>query len=412
MNFLQKVESFNQKYGNLLFYASLIFVLCSTSWFWPGDMPHIIKACGRYTHYIAVALLGLRILLLSYNNPKYFLCCLTILSVLFIAYIQSGNRSLLFCGMAIAASRGCNYRTILRIFLIAYILVLCITPIFYCLNWTTDIGKHIGTAVGHSWGLSNPNTLGTLILLLAILIILNYKYLSTRHIYAICFLGALIAGAITLSRTSVLLLIAFPFLLSIINHYHINPKCWLILPMAGFVVSLCLAFFYGPSHGATTFESRFSIPYLLYEKHGITWLGQKCTSIVSWHKAFKTGEEALYLNNIYLGALLQYGILAWIVFMGFMSVLYYKIGKCSNSAIKAAALTFFFLGFSQLYPIKLKMDFILLSFFGLEALATSRNSIKRNSPLTKLLPTMAAALYSRTHINRHHKNKNATITKK
>lgn len=369
-------------------------------------MPRIIKTCAKVSQSVAIALWGCRILLLSYRNPKYFLCCLIILSALYIVFRQSGSGGILYSGMAVAASRGCNYRTVLRIYLIAFLLVLCITPIFFSLNWTTDIGKHIGTAVGHSWGLSNPNILGTLILLLTILTILNFKNLRTRQIYAICFLGAIIAGATTLSRTSVLLLMVFPFMLTIFNRYHIDPKCWMILPMAGFAVSLGLAAFYGPSHGATTFESRFSIPYLLYEKHGISCFGQKCTSIVTWHKAFKTGQEALYLNNIYLGIVLQYGILAWTIAMGFMSLLFHRIGSCNNSTIKAAAVIIFLLGFSQLYPLQLRMNFILLSFFSMETLVTSRKAVKHKKPLTHLLPTMTAVLRGRMHIYKHHKTKN------
>lgn len=378
---LKFLEILNQKYGTLLFYTGLVLLILDIHWFWIDDMPKSLVSLARFTLILPVYLFSLRLLLLAPKYPCYFIGCLIILFVLGISHLNSNSSYLYLTGFAIAASRDSNYTIVLRSYLIVFLVILLAIPIFHSLGWTEDIVKHSMGLVGHSWGLYNPNRLGGFLTYLLFLFFLVKDRTSTKQILFFCLVGAIIIMLSTMSITSTLLLVLFPLLLQINQRYIINSRCWLFLPTLCFALSVGLALFFGLPEEESTFASRFSIPYLFYKQDGLSWFGQVLSSHVSWRESFATGKSALYINNMYLRVILQQGILAWLIFLGFLSAISYRVGCYGSPILKAITLCTLLYGIMQSFPLYIRFDYLLLSFFWLEEKQSEQKTTIKDSPV-------------------------------
>ena len=356
------IEIVDRKYGTWIFYVALVLMLTSTSWFWFDDIPRDIYVFSKRFLKLGQALCCLRLALLSWKYPRYVILCAAIISLFYFSYLLSHRNMLLKAVMLIAASRDADIKVILRIYLVIFLTMLFLGPMTLLMDWTRDVVKHKYNHVGHSYGFFNPNRYAYLMQMLILLVIIILHIRRTLWVSIICWVAAVVVGWMTLSTTSIVVLLLFPFVYYWLKH-HIVPPLWLVLfPCILTVVSIGLSFYFGPSTGETTFESRFSIPYLLYERHGLSWLGQEC-EIVTWKKAFREGIEPIYINNLYLSLFVINGVIGAFLTLALYGLYLYRMGRLRNPLLLSMALCLAISGLMQLYPLNIMLDFLLLYFF-------------------------------------------------
>ncbi|MBR5715336.1 MAG: hypothetical protein IKX59_02020 [Bacteroidales bacterium] len=356
------IEIVDRKYGTWIFYVALVLMLTSLTWFWLEDIPYDIKVLSNRFLKLGQVLCCLRLALLSWKYPKYVILCAAIISLFYYSYLLSYEIMLLKTAMLVAASRDADIKVILRIYLVIFLTMMFLGPMTLLLDWTGDIVKHKYNHVGHSYGFYNPNRYAYLMQMLILLVILILHIRQTLWLTIICWAAALVVGWMTLSTTSVIVLFLFPLVYYWLKH-HTIPLLWLaLLPCILTVISIGLSFYFGPSTGDTTFESRFSIPYLLFERHGLSWLGQDC-GIVTWKKAFREGIEPLYINNLYLTLFVINGVIVAFLMLALYGLYLYRIGRLRNPLLLSMAICLALSGLMQLFPLNIMLDFLLLYFF-------------------------------------------------
>lgn len=362
MQLIKITDYINIKYGAWLFYAALSLMLFSFYWIWTNDIPSSIRHLGYLLKHISQLLFAVRIALQAHRHPRFVLLCCLILPILYLPIIFGGEQLLFNSGLAIASSRDSKFSTTTKIFLTTYLIILIIAPVLWHFGFACDIVKHKYGLVGHSWGFTNPNRYGCFLLVVLFLLLFKYKLSKVRDIAIICFIAAIIIGFITISTTSVIILLLLPIFYYVVSRYHIKPEWYMILPAIGVVGSIALAIYYGPSIGETTFESRFSIPYLIFCSHGLSWVGQDC-DLVYWNEAFRTGQEAIYLNNMFLSFFLRDGIIPGLIALCFYTFYLYRIARKSSPLIISFTLCFFLLAFSQEHTLNVMLCFPLFLFY-------------------------------------------------
>lgn len=362
MQLIKIIDYINIKYGTWLFYVALSLMLLSFYWIWTNDIPASIRHLGYLLKHVSQFLFALRIALQIHRHPRFVLLCCIIIPILYLPIVFGGEQVLFNSGLAIAASRDSKFRITTRIFLVTYLAILIIAPILWHYGFACDIVKHKYGLVGHSWGFTNPNRYGCFLQVVLFLLLFKSKLSQVRHIAISCIIGAIIIGFITVSTTSVMILLLLPIIYYAVNKYRIKPEWYMFLPVIGIVVSIALAIYYGPSTGETTFESRFSIPYLIFRDHGLSWVGQDC-NLVYWKEAFRTGQDAIYLNNMFLSFFLRDGIIPGLIALCFYTFYLYRIAQKSSPLIISFTLCFFLLAFSQEYTLNVMLSFPLFLFY-------------------------------------------------
>ena len=361
-NIIKHIETVDRKYGAWVFYVALVLMLTSTSWFWLDDIPSEIRLISKRFLQLGQTLCCLRIALLSWKYPRYVILCAVIISLVYYSYLLSHANMLVKTVMLVAASRDADIKVILRIYLVIFLTMLFLGPVTLIMDWTADIVKHKYNHVGHSYGFYNPNRYAYLMQMLILLVIYVLHIRRFLWVAIISWVSAVVVGWMTLSATSVIVLMSFPLAYYWLKHHTIPPLWLAILPFLLTVLSVGLAFYFGPSTGDTTFESRFSIPYLLFERYGLSWLGQDC-GIVTWRTAFREGIEPIYINNLYLSLFVKNGVIVALLILVLYGLYLYRMGRLRNPLLLAMALCLAISGLMQLYPHNIMLDFLLMYFF-------------------------------------------------
>lgn len=356
------IEILDRKYGTWLFCTALVLFLVSFSWFgYSGKLSNLSHYIG-YLEIIARIICCVRIGLLCWKYPRYVLFCALILFILYLSSHLSRSSFLLHSAMVVAASKDEDINKILKIFLTIYLFLLFVFPILYVMGWTEDVVKHKCEFVGHSYGFLNPNRLAFLMQMLVFLVILFFRIRRTWIVWLISYCAALLIGWLTLSMTSVIILLLFPLIYYCIKN-HPFPTIWFaLIPLILTLLSIVFSLYFGPSTGSSTFESRFSIPSLIWEDHGLSLLGQNCGFITAWD-AIKRGVEAFYMNNAYLDLFIRHGVITALITLAFFSHYLYRMGRMNNPLSLAMAVCLAISGLMQLFFLYIVLDFLLLYYF-------------------------------------------------
>ena len=359
------IGKLDKKFGVWLFYTALVLFILSYSWIWPINTPFNYYYVTKKIMLVAQILCFIRIGLLYWKNPRYLLICTVIILLFYFSSRLSHGKEILAIlntAMVISASKDVNIKTILRVYLALYLIILFIVPITYVMGWSADIVKHKYELVGHSWGFFNPNLYAFLMQMLFFMVIIYLHVKKTMIIWAISWITAALIGWMTLSLTTVIILLFFPLLYYYFK-YHSVPAIWLALsPLLLTLLSIGLSIYFGSSTGNTTFESRFSIPNLIYEKYGLSWLGQDC-GIVSWWSAIRKGHEALYMNNLFLNLIIRYGVIIALITFVLYGHYLYRMVRMNNPIILAMVICLVVSGLMQMYSLYLALNFLLLYYF-------------------------------------------------
>lgn len=362
-SFLRHFDRINDKYGAWLFYIGLFLMIVCYYWFSTSEeMPKDYFILRKAIFNISKSLLILRTLLFVRRYPRYVLLCIAIYPILKLSAYLCGWNVLTTSFIIIAASKDTDIKQSLRIYVIAFVLVLLAAPISWSIGWTEEVIKHKFGLIGHSLGFSNPNTLAALMQMLALLALCFWNVHKTSVIWITCWATALFVGLLTLSMTSVVILLLAPVLYYFIKKQPVPAWSLTLLPWLFLLASIILSCYYGPSYGETTFESRFSISALVYQNHGLSLFGQEY-GFTSFAKALKTGTHPLCIDNAYMHLVLCDGIVVALLVLVFFSHLFFKIGKNGQPLLITYAILIALSGMMEYAMLKTIINFLLLYYF-------------------------------------------------
>jgi len=362
-SFLQKLDQFNDKYGEWIFYMGLFLMIVGKYWFSFGDdCPHEIVVLRKLLLNTGILLLIVRILLFVRKYPLYVFCCIILYPIFKLSYSLSNWYVILYSFIIIAASRDANIKNILRVFLAAFCIILISGPLLYSVGWLSDITKQRLDYRAHSFGFTSPNTLACLIQMLALLVLLYGNIKQTKIIWIVCWATALLIGILTLGISSAVILILIPIIYLCLKHYSFPAWILALLPWCFLLMSIALAYYYGPSYGENTFESRFSIPALVYQNHGLSLFGQEY-GYVSFTQEWETGIRSLCVDNVYMHIVLCEGVMIALLVLLFLSHYFYRIGRMGQPLLTASAIGLGLFGLMEYITLDASFNFLLLYYF-------------------------------------------------
>lgn len=361
------IEQIDRHIGPWLFYVALVFTFVTTIFFFNKHIPESVVILTKRIHSLVPWLCYLRLGLLLPKNYKYVLMCLAILLFCGISWHFSGQKTLLNAAVILSASYGSNIRFSLKIFGMAISGILIIALSALCLGYTGDVQTHSFVFVGHSLGTINPNTLGCFHLLLTEVILLLEGFKSRKQICFICWAIGIATWFITLCTTTTIILLFFPLIYYIVENKKIPSYSYACIPWLLLFVSVVLMFYYGPSRGETTFESRFGMPAIAYEKYGLSWMGQYCGQI-GGAKARSLGVEPFYIDNMYLRLFLYFGMIPGLLVMFFESHLLIRIAHRHEPIALSVAICSSLIALMEAYPLFVFNNIALLYYLDKEAI--------------------------------------------
>ena len=343
-----------------LFYAGFVLILLGESILLPTELtPVFLSQIGSILHWLGAGLLLLRIATLLPAYPRYTLTCICLLVAFRASFFLADPISpkLYVMALVMAASHGSDMKVNLRLFLAYLVLFLLALPAAYLLGWAGNLVKHIGSLQGSSFGFKSPNSLAAFLALAVSVGLYLTKERRWAVVFAVCWSAAALTFLLTLSRSQVLLLLVLPVLHLFLQKFR--PKPWLLaaLPFACLALSVLLAIHYGPGYGTNTFESRFSIPAMVYEKYGLSPFGQEC-GLRNWFKGVY--PYRLAIDNGYLAIFLCRGVFIGVAALAVMAHLLYLVGKKGDALLTAMTCCMTVLGMMEGIPFFVKFSFLPL----------------------------------------------------
>ena len=361
--FLKQFDKFNDKYGEWVFYLGLFLMIVSFNWLTVNhEMPEEYYFLRIWLFRSGVLLLVVRTLLFFHKYPLLVLCFLILLPIFKYSYSLSGWNVILCSFVIIAASKDADIKIILRIYLSAFLLILLTTLITWKIGWTGEVVKHRFGFVGHSYGFSNPNILSCLLQMLTIAVLHYWSIKKTSVIWISCWASALLIVLLTWCLTSFVVLLLIPIFYFLLKRYSIPSWSLALLPWVFFVISILLSCYYGPSYGSTSFESRFSIPALVYQNHGLSLWGQDY-GFVGWGRSWQTGEQSLSVDNVYMHLVLCDGVMIALFVFFFLSHFLYRVGNTKHPLLISCAIALTLSGMMEGLMLNAIFNFMLVYYF-------------------------------------------------
>ena len=345
-----------------LFYAGLALMLINTNslWFIDGISDTFLVFCKNIVR-VGKFLLYLRLLLMFPRHPRYVFCFLILQLFLTITYASSGDNTLNYLFLVVFASRDTDIRITLRIYFSILIVMLLFAFVLYNIGLTEDITRHRWGFIGHSWGTNNPGTLAARLLILTMLGILLAKVSRLIVVSSVCLAMSVVVFLLTFRLTESISLLLLPLFYYIFQRYYFWSRWLVLLPITCLLLSVALSYYYPIGYGATTFESRFSIPHMILEREGLNLFGQDC-GLVGLRSAWKYNIPPLALDNAYIRLFLRYGVLMGSFVMLVQTFLYYRLSQIRNPLLVAYATIMVIVGTMEAWVFGI-YDFVLLYVF-------------------------------------------------
>lgn len=336
------LTKWNDKYGPWLFYIGFGLVMLSFNFLWLSDeAPSAISDIQRVALLTGKRLLYLRVLLMFTRHPRLVIGYFVFRLYVAFSIAAGGDQIINLSALAITASCDTNVRVTLRIYASVFLTFIVIAFSLYFLGWAEDILRHRWGMTGHSWGFNSPARPSFTLVGLTMVGLLLFEtrwdsqngrghLLIGKHLlFLSTFLMAVLVFVMTkrLSEPICLLLLPLVYLL-----FQQKPALmrWLwLMPLACLLVSVFLAWWYGPGYGSTTFESRFSIARMIFDRNGLTLLGQDC-GLVGFRAAWKNNIHPLALDNSYMRQFLHNGLIIGSIVIFVWSFILFRIGRMKS----------------------------------------------------------------------------------
>jgi hypothetical protein len=335
----------NDKYGPWLFYIGFGLVMLSFNFLWISDeAPSTISEMQRVASLMGKFLLYLRVLLMSSRHPRLVIGYFVFRLYVAFPIAAGGDQIINLSALAITASCDTNVRVTLRIYASIFLFFIVTAFSLYFLGWTEDIQRHRWGMTGHSWGLNNPGLFSITLLSLTMAGLLLFEtrsafqnrrgHLLTGNylLFFSTFLMAVLTFVMTMRLSEPICLLLLPLVYLLFQQKPALMRWLWLMPLACLLISVFLAWWYGPGYGTTTFESRFSIARMIYDRYGLTLLGQDC-GLVGFRAAWKNNIPPLALDNSYLRLFLLNGMIIGSVVLTVWSFILFRIGRMKNSLL-------------------------------------------------------------------------------
>lgn len=335
----------NDKYGPWLFYIGFSLVMLSFNFLWLSDeAPSAISDIQRVALLAGKSLLYLRVLLMFSRHPRLVIGYFVFRLYVAFPIAAGGDQILNLSALAITASCDTNVRVTLRIYASIFLFFIVTAFSLYFLGWTEDIQRHRWGMTGHSWGLNNPGLFSITLLSLTMAGLLLFEtrsafqnrrgHLLTGNylLFFSTFLMAVLTFVMTMRLSEPICLLLLPLVYLLFEKKPAFMRWIWLTPLACLLVSVFLAWWYGPGYGSTTFESRFSIARMIFDRDGLTLFGQDC-GLAGYKTAWKNNITPLALDNSYMRMFLRNGMIVGSIVIFLWSILLYRIGRMKSSLL-------------------------------------------------------------------------------
>lgn len=301
-------------------------------------MPDAVEELRTVARILGVGMLYLHLLSLFPRRPVYTVTSLSLLAVLKLSTMtfNDANTLLLYpLALITASSMDTDIRISLRVMLACLLVTIVTGPLTLALGWTEPVFTHMGALRGSSFGISNPNILSILAVFAVFLGLYISKERREIRILAVSWAAAAIVFCSTLSLTQAFLLLFMPLVYSFAKRERIAPWLLALIPSACLLLSVVLAAHYGPGYGSNSFESRFSIPAMVFGKYGLSPFGQHL-GLSTWFRG--DTPHGLVIDNVYLNVFLCSGVVVAVIALALLSWLFYMIGKRGDPLLLAISI--------------------------------------------------------------------------
>lgn len=337
------LTKWNDKYGPWLFYIGFGLVMLSYNFLWLSDeAPSAISEIQKLALLTGKRLLYLRVLLMFSRHPRLVIGYFVFRLISAFSIAAGGDKIINLSALAITASCDTNVRVILRIYASIFLFFIVIAFSSYFLRWAEDIQRHRWGMIGHSWGFSGPARPSFTLMALTMVSLLLFEthsvlqnkrghlYIREYLLFFSTFLVAVLIFVMTKRLSEPICLLLLPFVYLLFQKKPVLMRWVWLMPLACLLISVFLAWWYGPGYGSTTFESRFSIARMVFDRYGLTLLGQDC-GLVGFKTAWKNNIHPLALDNSYMCLFLRNGMIIGSAVMVVWSFILYRIGRMKNS---------------------------------------------------------------------------------
>lgn len=348
-----------------MFLVTKIFL---TETYWADNVAVIVSALSKIL-YLGVIVIFAYLLLdnFFYGTNRYRIIVVIVLGCLGISFLITGRITLLFSAVFVILSKNGTLKKLMNIYFYTAASCLGLLVVFCALGITIDFTWEWPYGVGHSLGRLHPNGLGLLVLC----VILAWEYLnSEKNLFLnsiVAWCGAAFVYAIPKSRTAAILLVVFPVLLFFVKMLE-KRNMLRILGISQYVVPFFFAFSFITMYFVEQLKSilhfsslmaRFTLALPLYEEYGVRLFGNHI-NFIGETEALESGVVPVVLDNGYLFLLIDFGVLAAVIFVVAYSWLLIRCYKNEDYILLIISCIFLVYGLMEQYVFMAQYNFALL----------------------------------------------------
>ena len=312
--------------------------------FFIGTILLMLKTWGAISNYINFSIYIDKVLLFSsyicyigsmFFDKKYTLGELVknaiFLGVGIITYYYSKYTDFMTIIVIYISSKNVNMKKLIKIMFIINILLIFLHMAVYIVliifnNDMIILSRYINgkDIYRYSFGFAHPNTFGTVFFwTIAMYYYLNFELIGTKD-YIITFILAIFIYKVPNSRTSAMALIGMVILMILTKKNILKYRIVNILYLG--VLLICILSIFNIDNKIISFidksiNNRFTLAYIIYKENSIPLLGQNISGGISTYMNGNYYNNINIIDNSYLALLLNYGIIAFIIFNIFMEKL-------------------------------------------------------------------------------------------
>lgn len=305
-----------------------------------------------------------------YVSKDYFYYCIVIpiiMVILFLSAIKISNFDILLTILLVLLAKDVDYYKIVNTYFITMCIICAFVIVSSYVGITVDWIVNFTYGTGHSMGFNHPNNLGVIILSIVASWLYLYPNVKFPLLFGVPTIAGLIIWKIAAARTSAILLLAIPWLIFLFkstkkfNSQNILKwEFWIVI--LAFLLSIYLMYRIGLRGSMNNFESRFNMPYILYNQYGINLFGSKLP-LVGSREALQYKVQSIILDNAYLRVLLINGILTTLIIIGLYAVLINNAYKSKKYILLIIIVLFIVEGFMEQFFLYAEFNFTILATF-------------------------------------------------
>lgn len=300
---------------------------------------------------VLVFLLVLIVFVQRYTLKEIIMISLISTPILVTAY-NSGSKYLLSMFLFVIASKYAKMDNLVQsyfyvlLFMIPFILLLCYYGVL------PDLTMNRNGQIRHAFGFEHPNRLGMRVFQLsACFCYITYNngkvFLKNCLLLAAMIFVHIVPNSQT-AYIGIFILVIIMFVGYIYDKYGIDKTRLMKLMLLGSVVvnvGTVILSFNNPqkNHLLNSIDRflsrRFFYDYKMYNYYGLTWFGQKISTLVKDTKYVGVYRQ-WYLDNAYFSILLRFGIVVYIIFSILYIVAIYYYVKSNNFPMVAILFTY------------------------------------------------------------------------